>query len=105
MYTMEPMTKDASQNNGNITLHDIVAHIQSVKSDMRGMEKRLSRRIDVLEEKTDQRFASTERRLDTIDRKFEEIDERFNAVDEDLRAIGKDVRAIKLHTGMPVAAD
>lgn len=85
------MPNDDGQQNGgtkDITLKDIVVHMQSMgqrlSGDMKKMERRLNIRIDTLEE-----------RLTT----------RIDALDEDLTATMQDGLKIRKHVGMAVDED
>lgn len=76
----------------DITLQDVVHHIQGVKNDlqeqMKGMEKRL--RTDFKNE-----LKKTESNLTN----------RIDALDEDLTATMQDTITIRRHIGMPIGSE
>lgn len=79
-------------DNHELTLQDVIRHIQGVKNDlqeqMKGMEKRLSTGFT-------NELTKTEANLT----------QRMNALEEDLTATMQDTINIRQHVGMPVATD
>lgn len=90
IYHTQPMQE--------ITLHDIVAHIQGVQKTMRGMEQRLSERIDV-----NQKAIHTLE--ENMNSRFDAVDRRFDSLEEDLYATMTDTITIRKYVGMPVPSD
>jgi hypothetical protein len=92
-YHPQPMT--STQNDGkDITLYDVMAHLQGMKVDMRNMEARLSTKIDT-------QISASESRLSIkIDTMETHLTQRLDALEEDLVATMKDTRHIRQHVGI-----
>lgn len=78
------MKKNESQD---ITLRDVITHIQAVRNEVRDMEKRLSKKID----------ANTNAIVT--------LTQRIDALEEDLTATIQDTVKIRRHVGMRVASE
>ena len=91
------MVKD-DPTNGDITLRDILDHIQGVQKSMRGMEKRLTERID-------RNAKGIEGNTLAIQRLEAHMLRRFSSIDEDIIALGMDIVTIKNHVGIPVTLE
>ena len=104
--------KDHDQNHGDLTLHDIVAHIPGVQKTMRGMEKRLSDRIDGNHKAIQSNASAIKENTSAIQENASAIENlegtmnrRFDALEEDLYATMSDIVTIRKHVGMSIATD
>lgn len=59
-----------SSDKPDITMLDILCHLEGMRQDMRRIEKRM-----------DTKFQQIDKRFDAIDQKFDAIDKRFDKVD------------------------
>lgn len=89
----------------DITLRDVVTHIQAVRNDMQNMEKRLSKKIDNNSSKIDgntKNILSLKQDMQILET---HLTQRIDALDEDLTATIKDTVKIRRHIGMPVLSE
>jgi predicted nucleic acid-binding Zn-ribbon protein len=103
------------KDEGDITLRDVIAHIQAVRSDMHAMEKRLTKKIDSNAKAISANAKAISANAKAIsanakaiaDNKVEiqNIGRRIDALDEDLTATIEDSVKIRQHVGIPVTAE
>jgi len=104
--------KDHDSDNGDITLKDIVFHIQGVQKTMRGMEKRLSERIYGNSKGIQSNANAIKANAIAIKANYSAIHSlkdsmnyRFDSLEEDLYATMTDSLTIRKYVGMPVPVD
>lgn len=89
-----PVASSTHTDGGDITLRDVITHMQ-------GMELRINARMERLE----RRLESMEQRMTSVEANIRDLTDRMDALDEDLAATMKDIRIIRVHVGIPVSEE
>lgn len=90
--------KNPMHGRKNITLRDVIVHIQAMKGEVLQKIGSLEKRVGGLERKMD----GLERRMDGME---ERLTQRIDALEEDLTATMRDALRIREHVGMPVPTE
>ncbi|MAE68257.1 MAG: hypothetical protein QF793_02415 [Candidatus Peribacteraceae bacterium] len=101
IYHTQPMPKNSSSDGDDITLHDVIAHIQNLQSAIRANGDLIKANAAGIQSNAD----AINHLESSMNSRFEAVDRRFDAVDQDIQALGMDIIAIKQHVRMPVALD
>ena len=85
----------------DITLRDVITHIQAVRNDMGGMEKRISKKIDANAEA----IAENKKAIVENKEEIQKLGRSITSLGEDLTATIQDTVSIRRHVGMSVASE
>ena len=91
IYHTEPMPRNDSNSGKEITLRDVIFHIQGVQSTIRSMEKEIRSNMKAIKAN-----AIAIKHLE------DSMNQRFDALEEDLIATTMDTMEIKKFVGMPL---
>lgn len=97
-YLMTKNDNKAQDDNGGLTLIDVVNHISS-------HTQRIDKRMDQLEEKIDRNAQKIDANTVAIKEVEKNLTKRIDALEEDLTATMEDSFMIKRHVGIPVATE